>query len=243
MTRSPVLSVEGMHIRREAADRSFTLHVEELTLFAGEVAALTGPSGSGKSTLLEVVGLAARPDEIGGFRLSGKGGALQLTEDVRRGARARLAAVRAARIGFVLQTGGLLPFLTLRENIELPQRFAGNENADFVEALLSELGLAPFSAALPGALSVGQRQRAAVARAVAHRPDIILADEPTAALDPENKKRVANLLQTLAGAMGVAVLVASHEREIFGGEGVRQLSLRLDGGEGDAMLATLEAAA
>lgn len=213
------------------ADRRFRLSVEALDLMPGDVAALTGPSGSGKSTLLEIIALASRPDAAETFVIGGRGGAVDVAALLATDDRAGLAALRARRIGFVLQTGGLVPFLTVAENVALPLRLAGREDNGDCAALLDALGLAKLSKAWPAELSVGQRQRAAVARALVHRPALLLADEPTAALDPDAKMRTIELILDLAARFGAAVLVATHERAVFADRPVRRLRIETTSGE------------
>lgn len=237
---APVLSLRGLVKRRRSADRQFTIGVEALDLAPGELVALTGPSGSGKSTLLEILGLASRPDEIAEFRFSGADGDARKAFEA--GDRAALARMRGRRIGFLLQTGGLAPFLTVGEHLALAQRIAGRENAALCKELAQRLDVADLLNARPGALSIGQRQRAALARALAHKPDLVLADEPTAALDPENKAKTAKLLIEAAELSGAAVIVATHESGIFGNGPVRRLTIRTMAEQGGAIAWPEEAA-
>jgi putative ABC transport system ATP-binding protein len=113
----------------------------------------------------------------------------------------------------VLQTGGLLPFLTVLENIELPRRLCHLEQDETARALAERLQIADQLKKLPAALSVGQRQRVAVARALAHEPTVILADEPTASLDPHTSAEVMELFVDLAAQHGITLVLASHEWE------------------------------
>jgi putative ABC transport system ATP-binding protein len=239
------LAMAGVVLTRDSADRRFVLEVEELSLARGEMVALTGASGSGKSTLLEIAGLAARPDRAARLEIAGRDGPVDATALHARGDRAALAALRA-RIGFVLQSGALLPFLTVAENVALCQRLAGRADPEGAAGLIEALGLAPVAQAWPSALSVGQRQRAAIARAAAHDPAVILADEPTAALDPPTKLRVADLLRRLADETGAAVLVATHERELFDSRADRCVEIiarRVEGGGVETVRAELRGAA
>jgi putative ABC transport system ATP-binding protein len=121
-----------------------------------------------------------------------------------------LGALRSRHIGYVLQHGGLLPYLSVRENIELSRRLLAMPPADVAEALAERLGIRAQLDKLPDALSVGQRQRAAIARALAHEPPIVIADEPTAALDPANAERIFALLVELTEALGVTLIIATH---------------------------------
>ena len=118
-------------------------------------------------------------------------------------------------LGFVLQNGGLLPFLNIRDNINLPRRLAGlGSQSDFVDNAISALRLEPLLDKLPQALSIGERQRAACVRAIAHQPGLILADEPTAALDPHNARLLFELLLRLVEQSGLCALIVSHDWEL-----------------------------
>ncbi len=232
------LSLRGLKKTLGGADRRFIMEAAALDLPAGRLTVLTGPSGSGKSTLLELIGLASRPDAVDAFTIAGASGEIDIAGLIAAGDVAALAEIRATGLGFVLQTGGLLPFLTVVENLDLAQKLAGRPDAQAAHALLDALGIADLASAWPAALSVGQRQRAAVARALAHRPALLLADEPTAALDPENKARAAALVLDVAERFGAAVLVATHERGVFAAEGVAVVTLvtQTDGGDVAARL-------
>ncbi len=122
-----------------------------------------------------------------------------------------LADLRARHVGFVPQTGALLPFLTLRQNIALPQAIAGRPDPVRLQALAERLEIAGILDRLPAATSVGQRQRAAIARALAHRPGLVLADEPTASVHPTQADAILGLLSELAAAEGVALVIATHD--------------------------------
>jgi len=241
-----VLGMRGVEKTWSGSDRSFTLRVHAFDLAAGEVVALVGASGSGKSTFLEIAGLATRPDRAAAFTMGGAGGPADAGRmHARRDSRG-LAALRARRIGFVLQTGALLPFLTVAENVRLAQSLAGRGTPREADALLGRLGLAAAARAYPAELSVGQRQRAAIARAVAHRPAIVLADEPTAALDPPNKDRVVELFLELAADLGAAVVVATHEAQAVAGRAhrtVRVATAVTEDGLRDHVVAELSEAA
>ena len=167
--------------------------LDELHLRPGEVRAITGESGCGKSTLLEAIGLLLKPERLTHYRLGPQ------REDVARllaeDREPALAALRSRALGFVLQNGGLLPFLSVRENILLPRRLLGlAAHSAAVDKAIAALRLEPLLGKLPQALSIGERQRVACVRAIAHEPRVLLADEPTAALDPHNAQRLFELL-------------------------------------------------
>ncbi len=179
-----------------------------LTLSAGDFVALVGPSGCGKSTLLHLCGAMGRPNS-GTVRLESV--ALDsLTDDA-------LTEVRRTRVGFVFQFFNLLPTLTVLENVELPLLLAGHRAsaaAPAARTLLQRVGLEARLGHYPRQLSGGEMQRTAVARALVHRPALLIADEPTGNLDSENGRRVLDLLVELNRETGVTMLLATHAPEI-----------------------------
>lgn len=199
MTNS--LEIRGLRFAR--AD-GFSLEVPTLTLGAGEQALIAGPSGCGKSTLLLLAAGLLEP-EAGEIRIGGD-------DLVPLGPAAR-DALRARRIGMVFQTHHLLSGFTARENVALALLFGGvppREHADRAATLLEELGIDRPDARVDRQ-SVGQQQRIAIARAAALGPDIILADEPTASLDPEAGRTAIELLQRTCRERGAALLLTSHD--------------------------------
>ncbi len=213
---APLLRVERLAKRRAGDDRSFTLEVPRLALAPGGALALVGPSGCGKSTLIDLLALALAPDRAALFHLRVGGGQRWL--DVARAWSERkedlLGRARALTLGYVLQTGGLLPFLTAGRNIALPAEIAGRHDAAWIADLAGRLGIAALLGEMPSRLSVGQRQRVAVARALAARPPLVLADEPTATHDPANAEVVMGLLVAATRDAGAALLLATHDRAL-----------------------------
>ena len=220
---APVLEVEGLTCIRGRGANAFRLDLPHLRLNRGDVIAVTGPSGCGKSTLLDLLGLVLRPLAAQRFRLGGEGG-VDLAGFWRQGAHDRLAGVRATRIGYVLQTGGLLPFLSVRANIHLSLELLGRARDDaLARGLVDSLRIGDLLDLKPRALSIGERQRVAIARALAHGPALLLADEPTASLDPHGAERVMGELLRLVGEHGMAAIVVSHDWDLVASFGLRQL--------------------
>lgn len=219
------LRLEGVAVTRRSGGAAFTLEVEALTLAPGALVAVTGESGSGKSTLLDVAALAREPDRADALRVAGEDAAALW----RRGARDGLARLRARRFGYVLQTGGLVPFLTVRANAVLAQDLAGRRDGARIEALARTLGLDALLHRMPATLSVGQRQRAAILRALAHRPSLVLADEPTASVHPDMAGEILALLVAQAKEAGAAVLLATHDAAAARAAGFAERPLRSTG--------------
>jgi len=174
-----------------------------LTVDAGSSVAVTGPSGCGKSTLLGVLGGLALPT-AGAVRIGG--------EEISSLSERRRSDFRRTHVGFVFQADNLLPFLTVVENVGLQFALDGESTGvDRSLDLLDKLGLANEAHRLPDHLSGGQRQRAAVARAVVHRPEVILADEPTGALDAANAAGVIDLLLEVQREIGATLVMVTHD--------------------------------
>jgi ABC-type lipoprotein export system ATPase subunit len=197
----------GASVIAEGVSRSYgpseVLHEVSFAIEPGELVALTGPSGSGKTTLLQLIGSLDRPTR----------GRI-LVDDVNVGALRRPALFRRSTIGFVFQLHYLLPALSARQNVELPlaaARVTRRERAARAVALLGEVGLADRADDLPSELSGGERQRVAIARALANEPPLILADEPTGALDTAASAQVWRLLSDVRTRRGATVIVASHD--------------------------------
>jgi putative ABC transport system ATP-binding protein len=192
--------------------QSFHLTIPALRLGVGEVIALTGVSGCGKSTALELLGLVARPLRAERFRLLVDGEEQDLAALWRADRQGVLARTRAAAIGFVLQTGGLLPYLSVAGNIGINRRLLRLPPRDApLDAVIDQLHLRGLLGLRPAQLSVGQSQRVAIARALAHRPRLVLADEPTSALDPRLGDEVLDLLLGLVERAGVSLVLATHD--------------------------------
>lgn len=223
-----MLRVASMEVTRGKGSQAFSVSLPGIDLARGEVAAITGPSGCGKSTLLEMIGLILKPDRLERYEL-GAEDAIDVAGLVNAGNDAALADLRARRLGFVLQTGGLLPYLTVMGNISLPRRMSGLAPMDDpLSQAVERLGLASMLDKLPHQLSIGERQRVAFLRAIAHRPDLLLADEPTAALDPLHARRLFELIIELAAEWKISALVVTHDWSLVSDCGLRQVSAFMD---------------
>jgi putative ABC transport system ATP-binding protein len=187
------------HVQVRAVDSA------SLSLAGGELTLLMGPSGSGKTTLLSILGCMLTPSK-GTLRVCGVSAEKADPE--------KLAEIRRTHIGFVFQSYHLFPTLTATENIQLALDIRGENNRE-AEArshkLLEKVGLARKAAAFPRELSGGEQQRVAIARAIVANPSVILADEPTAALDATNGRAVMSILSELAKEHASAVLVVTHD--------------------------------
>ena len=193
------------HVRKVFEDgRIRALEDVSLKLEAGEFAALTGPSGSGKSTLLNLIGALDRPD-AGTIAVDGA----TLPGDDATG-------YRANTVGFVFQFHNLIPVLSAAENVQVPMmgRLQREQRAQRATELLGEVGLGGRASAFPPTLSGGERQRVAIARALANDPRLLLADEPTGALDSETGAQIIALLQRLRESRGMTILLVTNDRAV-----------------------------
>ncbi len=187
-----------------------------LQLAAGEVVAVLGPSGSGKSTLLHLLGGLDRPDAgqiwWGDF-------------PVHMHAPSDLSERRAHYVGLIFQNHYLLSDLSLLENVSLPSRIIGRPDEERARELLTKVGLEHRLHHPPSRVSGGERQRTAVARAMALRPAVILADEPTGSLDRERATDVLNLLLDLAAEQSTAVVIVTHDEDLVAAAGLQTVRL------------------
>lgn len=226
----PAILLEGVERGRGAGGEVFRLVIERLAIGDGERIALIGPSGCGKSTCLDLLAMTLKPTRAATFRVHVKGaGETDVAALWARGARAELTSMRARHCGIVLQTGGLLPFLSIEENVLIGRRLLGQDIPGPVPDLLRFLGIAHLARRKPAAVSLGERQRAAVARALAHGPRIVLADEPTASLDPANASKVMELFVHLAAELAVTLIVVSHDRAAVERMRLRTIACVVDG--------------
>jgi putative ABC transport system ATP-binding protein len=212
-TSHPLIRVQGISKHfGEGETRVDALRDVSLDVFPGQVVALRGPSGSGKTTLLNVIGCILDPSS-GSMALDGE----QVLEGD-RWLRSDLRKLRLDKIGFIFQFHNLIPFLDATDNVALVLQLAGVE-ADDARAraigLLDYLEVGRRRTAMPSKLSGGEAQRVAIARALANEPRIILADEPTAALDSKRAGIVMDLLRKVAVERDAAIVAVTHDEKIF----------------------------
>ena len=205
---TPIITTRGLtKVYGENGNAVHALRGIDLDVERGEFVALVGPSGSGKSTLMAILGCLDTPS-AGTYALGG--------EQVEKLTGAELAAIRNEKVGFVFQQYNLLPKATISRNVELPMLYAGvgrKERRQRAQELLEKVGLGDRSSALPAQLSGGQRQRVAIARALANRPALLLADEPTGALDSQTGGEVLALFRELY-SQGNTVILVTHDPAI-----------------------------
>ncbi|MBE9191319.1 DevA family ABC transporter ATP-binding protein [Gloeocapsopsis crepidinum LEGE 06123] len=208
--QQPVIHIQNLnHYFGQGQLRKQVLFDVNLEIFSGEIVIMTGPSGSGKTTLLSL---------IGGLR-SAQAGHLQVLNQELCGAnKSQLVQVRR-NIGYIFQAHNLLKFLTAQQNvqmsIELQENMSYQEVQEKSAAILETVGLGNRVNYYPEDLSGGQKQRVAIARALVSRPQLVLADEPTAALDSKSGRDVVELMQQLAKEQGTTILLVTHDNRIL----------------------------
>ena len=198
----PIISVRDV-VKHYDDGRIHALDGVTLDVAQGEFVAIIGPSGSGKSTLLHILGALDVADE-GAVTVDGRD--LSAVHD--------LASFRRVTVGFVFQLHNLIPTLTAWENVQVPlmeTRLPARKRKERALELLAELELADRAENLPTELSGGERQRVAIARALANDPDILIADEPTGAVDSANSARIVQLLKRVAKERGMTLVIVTHD--------------------------------
>jgi putative ABC transport system ATP-binding protein len=224
--RTAVFKLRDVAKTYKSGNTEFRLTVSRLDVLPGSKLAFVGESGSGKSTLLELLAMILQPTDCTEFHFQPQRGneTYDIDDCWRSESVDRLSDLRSRYIGYVLQSGGLLPYLTVRENINLSLRLLHLPLGSVAEQLAERLKIADQLEKLPAKLSVGQRQRAAIARALAHEPPVVIADEPTAAIDPINAERIVQLFVNLADEMGVTLILASHAQELVTNMGFSRIT-------------------
>ncbi|MCB1852381.1 MAG: ATP-binding cassette domain-containing protein [Gammaproteobacteria bacterium] len=213
-----VLLLRQLVKSRTQAGSTFQLTVPELQVYPGEFVAIIGESGCGKSTLLDLLALISKPDSAASFQLTFSAGEAQdLAALWRYADETALAGIRRRWLGYVLQTGGLLPYLNVRDNLLLPRRINRMPpDHGRVLAMAQRMGVADCMPRRPDSLSGGQRQRVAVLRALTHSPRLVLADEPTAAVDRQRAHLIVRDLRSLARDEGLSVIMVTHDLDLVG---------------------------
>ncbi len=200
-----MIEIHNIHKRFGALD---VLQGIDLRIARGEVVSIVGPSGAGKTTLLQIIGTLDVPDE-GTVEIGGT--------DVLSLSSSRLARFRGEHIGFVFQAHQLLPEFSALENVMMPGLIAGHAKGDVRQravALLDFMGLSARASHKPAELSGGEKQRVAVARALMNTPDVVLADEPSGALDSRNKAELHRLFFDLRDRFGQTFVIVTHDEEL-----------------------------
>ena len=204
---------------REQGDVRFQLKVPRLCLGVGQFVAVVGESGCGKSTLLDILAMVLKPTQCDEFWLAdrnGTGAGTDIWHLWTAGEEDKLAEIRRRDLGYVLQTGGLMPFLSVEENINLPLRILGVAlSTAAIRTLARRLEVHSVLSKKPQYLSGGQRQRVAILRALVHKPRIILADEPTAAVDKTRARAIVEDFKALARDRGTTVVMVTHDQSLI----------------------------
>lgn len=206
MNAKPVISLRNLHKTYQGAQPLHVLKGINLDILPGEMVAIMGASGSGKSTLLNILGLLDSYDE-GSYHLGEELLSNSLSEN-------RAAEIRSRQIGFVFQSFNLIPFKNALDNIALPLFYQGvgrKERTKRAAELLDRMGLANWAEHLPSEMSGGQKQRIAIARALITTPSVILADEPTGALDSKTTIEVMELLREINRESHLTMIIVTHE--------------------------------
>lgn len=210
LNKEPVISIKNLnHYYGKGTLKRQILFDINLDVYAGEIVIMTGPSGSGKTTLLSL---------IGGLRSVQEGSLKFLGQELFRSSQTKLVNIRR-NIGYIFQAHNLLEFLTARQNVqmavELNENISSRAAIAKSEGMLRAVGLGEKVNDYPENLSGGQKQRIAIARALVNHPPLVLADEPTAALDKQSGRDVVELMQYLAKEQGTSILLVTHDNRIL----------------------------
>lgn len=206
-----VMEMAGVSLARKIG-ASYDLRIAHFSIGQGENKAIVGPSGCGKSTTLDLAGLILEPDKAELFRLYPGEKPVDIAALWRQGKINALTDLRRHCLGYVLQTGELFGFLSVRENIELAAITAGKgQPGKIAGEMMERLEISHLANKKPAMLSIGERQRTAIARGLAPRPGLLLADEPTAALDPGLARKVMRLFLDTVRDYGTALVMVTHD--------------------------------
>ncbi|GAP95890.1 DevA family ABC transporter ATP-binding protein [Leptolyngbya sp. NIES-2104] len=210
MSQNSIIDIQGVnHYYGSGRLRKQILFEVTTSIEPGEVVIMTGPSGSGKTTLLTLIG-ALRSTQEGSMRVLG--------QELQNAPERELVELRR-NIGYIFQAHNLLNSLTARQNVQMPIELHSDipqaKSREMAESMLSAVGLGEWINQYPNELSGGQKQRVAIARALVCNPKIVLADEPTAALDKKSGRDVVEIMQNLAKKQGAAILLVTHDNRIL----------------------------
>jgi putative ABC transport system ATP-binding protein len=212
----PIMVFQNV-VKNRSGGSGYSLLVEDLIVCPADRYALIGDSGSGKSTLLDLMALILKPDSAESFLWQPKTDSpIDLFKAWQDKDTCKFEKIRREQLGYVMQTGGLLPFLSVEDNILLPGQLKNckpKEQKNLLNELAKILKISELLKRKPALLSVGQRQRCAIARALIHEPSLILADEPTASLDPPTARQVLELLLALSKER--ALVISTHNLDLI----------------------------
>jgi putative ABC transport system ATP-binding protein len=206
------IRIEALQKTLADKEREFRLAVPFFSVSGGERKAIVGSTGSGKTTVMDILAMVTEPDDCRRFELDNGEDLIDLSAI--SGRRSALAQLRAAYFGYITQQSPLFPFLTVAENVAVQQKVSRRPDRAYAEQLAGMLGIDMLLSARPAELSVGQRQRAAIARSLSHRPYVVLCDEPTGALDPVTARQAISTILWAADQTGAAVVMITHDWEL-----------------------------
>ncbi|WP_028884599.1 ABC transporter ATP-binding protein [Taylorella asinigenitalis] len=203
-----MLEISELLITRGEGSQAFEIELSHFVANYGEAVALCGQSGCGKSSILEVIGLILKPDSLKAYSL----GSEDIATPILNAQHAKLAKLRARNFGFMLQTGGLLPYLSSLENIALSCKIIGEElDEPWLSPIIDRLGASHLLSKYPSQLSIGERQRVSFLRSIAHKPQVLLADEPTAALDPHKADELFDIILESVAELEMCAIIVTHD--------------------------------
>ncbi len=219
---------------------AFHLSVPKLQIGYGEKILLIAESGCGKSTLLDLLALISQPTTSQNFNFHPQDitDAVDVSQHWNAKGLNKISGLRKKHIGYVMQMGGLLPFLSVKENINLSREVLGLPDDGTAEKLARKLHISSHLKKLPSTLSLGERQRVAICRALAHKPDVVIADEPTASLDPFSAETVLEMFIDLVDELDTTLILASHSWHHIKKLGLRRLSHRSERAPGTSTMHT-----
>ncbi len=235
ISSSHIIHIKNLH-KNHGQNESFSLYMENFYVRHGELVALVGPSGCGKSTALDIISTALEPQTVhdSEFVFHPEEEAFDILSLWKKDKINTLSHVRQKYIGYILQTGGLLPFLSGYDNIMLSCTSNTEQEAlqDAVDSMAQQLDITHLLRKKPAQMSVGERQRFAIARALIHKPQLILADEPVASLDPYNAQLVLELFIQQAKEKNISVVMVSHSPTMAKAAGFRLVEATISRQEG-----------